>query len=434
MSALIEALRKKFGTPQAALAALGLDAALLDGNTEEKMRLSRRTATAIAAALRTRGKLAMDVDPETVVEILEQLEEEPVRDAEPNAGMPPWLEARREDEDDDFETDEERREDEEAEDRRRALDRLMGRRATDEEFEEEMFKPDTSNAIDLKRAEDRRRIRADDARRRLGRDETEEECEKREREEEAGDRRVARDRMHHAHDYRRALDRHRGARDRLRRYADDWRRHSEDRKRADDACRSAEDAKKADDAKKHADDRRRADDRMRRAAEDARKAYDEVCAARDARRSGLDARRAEDRKHARDNPPPFKGMPEPGGKMVTEEAMDAAIERRLAENDAKHRGIAAAQEAVRPKVGRIAMDESVQSEADVYGRALDVLGVPRAGITQLPALKQMFAMAPKPGDQPAGGRHQLAHDAAPPDSHAKFESLFGSQAASIQRM
>src|SRR5262249_17439952 len=44
------------------------------------------------------------------------------------------------------------------------------------------------------------------------------------------------------------------------------------------------------------------------------------------RRVGDERRRAADRRRAMDNPPPFRGMPEPGGTMVRDRrrAMDAA--------------------------------------------------------------------------------------------------------------
>lgn len=122
--------------------------------------------------------------------------------------------------------------------------------------------------------------------------------------------------------------------------------------------------------------------------------------------------------------------------MISKSAMDQAIQNALRDNDARHRGIAEAIEAVRGKAGRIAMDSGIDNEADVYGRALDILGVPHAGITQLAALKQLYAMAPKPGgdaERQTGPRY--AADAAPKaGAFDRFKSLFGDQAASIERV
>lgn len=119
--------------------------------------------------------------------------------------------------------------------------------------------------------------------------------------------------------------------------------------------------------------------------------------------------------------------------MVSKAAMDAAIRDALASNDARHTAIGAALEAVRPKVGRIAMDSSIQNEGDVYGRALDVLGVPHAGITQLAALKAMFSMAQRPGGDHRDEPSRLAQDAASADSFKKFAEMFPG-AAGIERM
>lgn len=460
-AALVAALRSRFSTPQAAMAALGLDSALLGDNPEVMMpKLSHGSALRVAEALKARGKLAFDADLGEVTDLLEQIEglegDRRSLDTEAalhgNAGVPPWLHEHQEDEEREFESEEERREDEAADRRAEDMRHRLGHEASDEEWEREEealeFRPDESKTLDRmpaedrrraddarRRAEDRKRIRADDARRRLGRDESEEERERREREEEGEDRRAARDRARLGRDYRRARDRHHRALDALRRHAADYRRAEDARRRAEDARREADDSKRADDAKRHADDARRHADDMRRHADDAKRAHDEMCAARDARRTARDRRRAHDRRaddrhHADDR----RAMDALRGEMVSKTAMDQAIQDAIRSSDLRHRAIAEAVEAVRPKAGRIAMDSGIVSESDVYGRALDILQVPHAGITQLAALKQLYAMAPKPG-----GAHQnalaLAADAAPkPGAFDKFKSMFGEQAAKIERI
>ena len=464
MTKLADALRAKFKNPRDAILALGLDESLLrDGldNTVledggSNMGLSRTAALATVKSLKRRGLIAMDADPEEAASMLQReanVEGDyhpSTRDIEPNAGVPPWLEEHRDDDADDaFETEEERHADEEAMRRASDLRRALGHEASDDEWvrsEEEMeFKPDASGTLDAMRMR-----RAADARRKLGRDETEEEKKARETGEEAEDRKRARDRAKAAMDYRHAKDRHHRATDALRRHADDYRRAADakeraddSRKRADDAHTRAMDAKKAEDASKAAEDAkkaedsvRRADDAMRRHSEDARSAYDEVCGARDARRKAMDKRRASDKKRAMDNPPPFKGMPEPGGEMVSKSAMDAAIKDALRDNDVRHHAIQTAIEAVRPRVGAIALDAAIQSEADIYGKALDILGVPHKDITQIAALKQMFQLASATARSDDRNRG-LATDSVPKDVAAKSGEEFATWlpgAANIGRM
>ena len=438
---LVAALKQKFPTPQAAIAALGLDSGALLGHNQEvktMAHLSRSSARRVAEALRARG-YALDADLGQVTDLLEQVEGLEGKDgAGANAGMPVCFAEQEEDADPEFETEEERRDDEAADRRARDMRSRLGREASDEEWtrEEEAaeFKPDDDKAEDARRrAEDRRRIRADDARRRLGRDETPEEKTEREREQEAEDRRRARDRAHAARDYRRARDRHRAALDRMSRHAEDWRRAAEDRRSAEDRKKSAMDGKRADDAAREDAAIRDAEDRMRRAEDAGRDCQDrDVRSARDARRQARDRRRAADRR-AKDSPPEFSGMPKAGGEMVSKAAMDRAIQEAIRGSDFRHRQIAEALEVVRPKVGKIAMDNAIQGEGDVYSRALDILGVNHAGITELPALKQLFNLASRPApssSNPSG----FAHDAAPkPGSFDTFRKMFGDQAASIER-
>ena len=118
--------------------------------------------------------------------------------------------------------------------------------------------------------------------------------------------------------------------------------------------------------------------------------------------------------------------------MVSKAAMDRAIQEAIRGSDFRHRQIAEALEVVRPKVGKIAMDSAIQGEGDVYSRALDILGINHAGITELPALKQLFNLASRPA--PSSGQGGFAHDAAPKSgSFDTFRKMFGDQAASIER-
>lgn len=419
-AALADALRKKFKTPADALAALGMDAALLGDDEERKMgKLSPGSARRLAEKLKSSTKMAMDASLEDLAELLQQVEGiEGDGTADPNAGIPAFLSEHPSDGDGEYETEEERRRDDGYD--RRVMDarRMLGRDETEEEGsrrEEEMeFKPDASKeGEDRRRAMDVRiRTRADDARRRLGRDETPEEKAERERREEGEDRKRASDRFQLSRDYRRARDAHRSAMDVMKRHAGDW-------KQATDACGGAASA----------EDRKRADDSRRKVADDIRRAHDAVVRARDARAKARDARRAHD------EPPEFKGMPKEN--MVSKEAMDAAIEDRvskaLSAERSRNQAIMSAIEEVRPKVGKIAMDSSLSDEGVVYAKALDILGVPHAGITQVAALRQMVAMSPRPGSRD-GHASGLATDAAPPaDSLKTFRELFPG-AALIERM
>src|SRR5271157_601897 len=308
MSKLSEALKKKFRTPQEVIRALGLDEnlvvgdAALGGNEENDMVMQLTPKAAMAAgmflgrygaklqsagmamdtastlfnpifagitsknfgaqrpaldaALRAalKGKLANDADISDVTELLQAIEGvEAGADTvtEANSGLPSYMHEEPEDADD--ETLEEREEDE-------GCDR-----------------------------------RADDARRRLGRDETEEEKEERE-EAEDGENLSAPGAQE---------DPPQGREPNLlwdRRRADDW-RHADDRRRADAADRRARDARyRADDMRNRAEDARKRlgrdeseEEREKRESEieakDARQVRDR---ARDRRRLGRDYRRARD--------------------------------------------------------------------------------------------------------------------------------------------
>jgi uncharacterized protein len=161
MTKLSAALRQKFPTPQAAMEALGLDAALLD-DTEEDNRMKLSTAAVAAFKSALAPKLAMDANIEEIMPLIETLVEgmssgngngEEMADqasmtTAPSSAVPVSS----------------------------TLDAPDG--WDEEETEEEK-----------KAADARRAVRAADARRRLGRDETDEEKDKREGEDSAADAR-----------------------------------------------------------------------------------------------------------------------------------------------------------------------------------------------------------------------------------------------------
>jgi uncharacterized protein len=117
-----------------------------------------------------------------------------------------------------------------------------------------------------------------------------------------------------------------------------------------------------------------------------------------------DRKGAKDRKGARDK---AKGMDQQ--PMVTKTAMDAAIAsavslaaKRAAQEAetstiARLRAIAAAEKAVRPYIGEIAVAQD--SAAAVYRLALDAAGVDLAGVPEA-AFPAMVKLLPKPDDQP----------------------------------
>jgi hypothetical protein len=182
---LSAALRQKFPTPQAAMEALGLDAALLNDTEEEKprMKLTPAAQAGIRAALA--GKLAMDANIEEILPLIETIAsmangngnggaitDQPPPMTEPSSAIPM------------------------EEDNWSGMD--------EEESDEE------KKAADMRRA-----VRAADARRRLGRDETEEEKDKREGEDSAADarERLGRDETAEECAAREAKDQRRRAKD-----------------------------------------------------------------------------------------------------------------------------------------------------------------------------------------------------------------------------
>jgi 8-oxo-dGTP pyrophosphatase MutT (NUDIX family) len=102
---------------------------------------------------------------------------------------------------------------------------------------------------------------------------------------------------------------------------------------------------------------------------------------------------------------------------VTKEAMDAAIKKatRIAQDAAikNSRDIREAERFVAPWVGELEI--ACDSAEQVYRTALDGLKIDHEGIKEVPALKAILGMVPKPGERkhvPAGGRTPLGMDAA----------------------
>lgn len=202
--------------------------------------------------------------------------------------------------------------------------------------------------------------RADDARRRMGRDETEEEREKREDDDGAED---ARKRMGRDETEEEAMDRR----------AEDAARHS--MRRARDAM-----SKMGKDAK--AEDRKRANDAMRRA--------------RDAHRTARDMRmkRADDRKAAEDRKKAMDGMIT---KKEAEDMVKRAVDTRRAEDQA----IIEAREFVRPWVGQITM--ACDSAEQVHREALKMLGEKDVDKLHVSALRPIIERSQRP-DSGGSGR------------------------------
>ena len=374
-------------------AAIDLDPILAE--LTSKNQASRRGIIAAAVQAQYRSKLARDADLDDIGEILEALapilekedegedggesEEMPsegmaVRgDTEANSGVPmaghPFHEFLKEKMS--------------PEDCARAMDMLRSHADDEEETEEERRKREEGEDRAWDAARDRR---AEDARGRMGRDESEAEREERERgEKEAKDKRRADDRKRA--DDRRADDKRR---------AED-RRMARDKRRADDAKRKmgrdeTEAEKREREEREGAADRKRADDRAR--ARDARRAEDAERWAKD-----VHQKHAEDRMRAEDK----RGM--------DKRAMDAAIQSAISANDAKHRAISEARETVRPWVGSLSPALAFDSANGVFKKALEMLKIPTEGKHPDAYLDILRAQA-QPGQQRPGSH--LAHDAAIP--------------------
>lgn len=93
--------------------------------------------------------------------------------------------------------------------------------------------------------------------------------------------------------------------------------------------------------------------------------------------------------------PTPKAKDEEDEPMVSKAAMDQAIavvQQRVLKTQ---REIAQAADYVRPWVGSLAMDESIESASDVYRKALGSLGIPNAGGLHADALKPILDAQPK---------------------------------------
>lgn len=133
------------------------------------------------------------------------------------------------------------------------------------------------------------------------------------------------------------------------------------------------------------------------------KAYDEMCSSEKAAHDAAEEeerkkKEEEDAKEAKD--------------MVSKGAMDAALretERRATEAAIeRHRAIVAAERAVEPYVGKLAMDAS--SPDEVYRAAFKVLGLDIGKEVHASAYPVILASQPKPDQRRRD--HGQAHDAA----------------------
>lgn len=125
---------------------------------------------------------------------------------------------------------------------------------------------------------------------------------------------------------------------------------------------------------------------------------------------------------AQDDPPPFKGMPKPGGKMTGDEekdmidkpAMDAALKKTredtIAEVNKNNREIREAEREVRPYVGEVT--RAFDSASDVYKATLESLNVDLKDVHPS-AYRSMLKLIPVPGSKKTIiNDEQLGMDAA----------------------
>lgn len=150
----------------------------------------------------------------------------------------------------------------------------------------------------------------------------------------------------------------------------------------------------------------------------------------DDRRRAYD-RRAKDKKRAHDTPPPFKGMPEVGGKMMDKRAMDAAIKASVEAAISNQKQIRQAEKDVRPWVGELAMDSATCPE-DIYAAALKARGVNTKDVHPS-AFFTILQHLPKPGqgNTSRGSTPRVAMDA---NSRADFNSRFPDIARNMSRI
>jgi hypothetical protein len=378
MSVVLEALRKRFKSPQEAIAAFGLDAAPRDNkeptmNTRTTLRMVRRLAQDAA-------EVEKELEKEEGEDRRRDADDRRARDDDPNTGIP----------------------------------------IREKDNEENMAVGEDAAADWAEMEEDRkaRDKRADDARKRLGRDETEEEREDREKEESAEDARkhLGRDESEEERKEREDCEgEDRKARDAFRR-AHDARRHADDAmRRAHDGYRKARDRRRAMDVKHRLGRDESEEERMER---EKKEGEDRKARGMD-RRHADDRHRADDRRHADDEPPDFKGKPKTG-------AMDAAAVRRtveaaIAADRERQAGVREAEYFVRPWIGNV-QPMAFDSEEDVYLDALKALNVDIKGVPS-GAYRKILEMTPKPGSRPERSNGIAMDASATSELHQLVPSL-----------
>lgn len=309
-------------------------------------RISQRGHIATAIQAVTQSRLAQDAELSDVAELLETIErvtgEEDGGDMEPNSAIPMVTEP-----------------DDDTEDEHPMIARVR-------EFCHGKMSPEDCAKLDEMLGEEDGGMdswdrRATDARKRMARDETEEEREKREEEDGAADarKRLGRDENEEECRDRRAED---AARHAMRRARDAHRKMGRDAK--------AEDRKRAEDAMKHARD-------MHRRARDARWAAD--------RKRADDARRVKDEKES-------KALTPEDMKRAVDAAVDTAVKAARAHDATLHEAL----DFVRPWVGRLAI--ACDSAPKVYREALRMRGRTDADQIHESALRTVLELMPQPGD------------------------------------
>jgi uncharacterized protein len=116
---------------------------------------------------------------------------------------------------------------------------------------------------------------------------------------------------------------------------------------------------------------------------------------------------AKDRRGARDEPPPFKGRPEVGGGAMSKDEVNKTVQAAVRAERDRASATREAEREVRPWVGDMAMAHD--SAADVYRTALTALGVDIEDVpVSVPAYRAIMKQIPQPG----GRAPARAHDAA----------------------
>lgn len=128
---------------------------------------------------------------------------------------------------------------------------------------------------------------------------------------------------------------------------------------------------------------------------------------------------------AKDQPPPFKGMPKPGGKMVGDRkltqadlavynkrnkiATDAAIKDAVAAERENSKNIREAENFIRPWVGSLP-EMSFDSASEVYHAALIALGMDEKKLDDIhpSAYRALVESRPKPGERSSAPRSRNA--------------------------